>query len=280
MKTYTIQCLSESLSPLTHCSGTAGNVAMIAREPVTTERGIAMLPFLSGNAIRHRFLRESGMLWLIDRYGLAGQLDLPKLNFLLHGGNLTRSNATENTRRIAEMHRTWPLLRLLGGSLPDQILAGSLDCWRGMLVCEENRRSLTAQLGEALPAGRLYSAERYVADWQYTRSDAAKRGLAQGGGETNLMIYSGQAVQRGAVFYHGFVLKHVSEIELGALLWSLRLWQNAGGTIGGMAARGHGRLRCEILVDGFDQRALCEAYCEYALSVRDDAVAWLEEAWG
>lgn len=277
MKTYTIHCLSRSLSPMTHMSGTAGNEGVIAREPVITDRGLVWLPFLSGNALRHRCVREPGMLWLIDFYGLRGALDPDTLNFLIHGGNLTKSNARENTRRIAEMHRTWPLLRLLGASLPDQILAGSMDVWRGTLVCEENRASMPW-----LPDQQLYGAEKFIADYQYTRGDAAKLGMDPAGttasGSSNLMIYSGQCVQRGAMWSHGFVLKHVTDVCLGALLWSLRLWQMAGGTVGGMAAKGHGRLRLEIVGD-FDQEALCRRYVDYALDVKDDAVAWLKEAF-
>ena len=254
MKTYTIHCLSTALSPITHMSGSAGNQAIIAREPVTTDRGLIFLPFLSGNALRHRAVREPGVLWLVEQYGLRGQLTLDQLNFLLHGGNLTESNAIENTKRIAEMHRTWPLLRLCGGSLPNQILAGSLDVWRGVLVCEENRRTLAATLMQ-FPSERLYSAERFIDSYQYTRGDAAKTGMAEAADDrdSNLMIFAGQCVQRGAIFAHGFVLKHVSAIELGALLWSLQQWQDAGGTSGGQAARGHGRLKCELLGNGFEQ---------------------------
>jgi len=281
MNTYTIQCISTAISPLTHMSGTAGNVAMIAREPVNTDTGIVWLPFLSGNALRHRCIREPGIMWLIYEYDLAGKLSLPQLNFLLHGGNLTESNAHENTKRIAEMHRTWPLLRLLGASLPNQILAGSLDVWRGTMVCEENRRSLAMVMD--MPPERLCSAERFVGEYQYTRSDAGKRALEKSPdalpATTNLMIFSGQCVQRGAVFHHGFVAKHVSEIELGALLWSLRLWQYNGGTIGGQAARGHGRLRCELMAGTFDQSGMCQQYIEYARGVKDDAIAWLYDAW-
>lgn len=284
MKSYIVQCLSEAISPITHMSGTAGNSAVIAREPVVTDRGLVWLPYLSGNALRHRAVREPGMLWLIDQYELRGKLSLEQLNFLLHGGNLTESNAHENTKRIAEMQRTWPLLRLLGGSLPNQILAGSMDAWRGLLVCEENRQTLAA-LFPGIPRERLFSAERFIGEYQYTRGDAGKLALhakkeAALDAPTNLMIFSGQCVQRGAMFHHGFVLKHVSEIELGALLWSLRLWQAEGGTIGGGAAKGHGRLQCRIHCDGIDQDALCRQYIEYAASVKDEAIAWLTGAWG
>jgi len=284
MNSYTVECLSTALSPITHMQGTAGNEAMIAREPVVSRTGTRWVPFLSGNAIRHKCIREPGMMWLIDRYSLRGKLSLNQLNFLLHGGNLTESTSRENTKRIAEMKRTWPLLRLVGGTLPDQILAGSLDAWRGVLVCEENRAQLSASCS-VLPKLPLRSAQHFVDAYQYTRGDAAKLGEENDGkpaaldAKSNLMIFSGQCVTRGAMFYHGFVLKHVSEVELGALLWSLRLWQSAGGTIGGQASRGHGRLRCELVSNGVDCDRACKAYVEYASEMRDEAVAWLEKAW-
>lgn len=278
MKTYRIECVSTAESPITHMSGTAGNEAIVAREPVQTPRGVAWVPFLSGNALRHRAVREPGVLWLIEQYGLRGKLSLAQLNFLLHGGNLTESTAHENTRRIAEMHRLWPLLRLCGGTLPNQILAGSLDVWRGILVCEENRQHFPG-------CDSLLPAAEWLSGYQYTRGDGRKLGIAETSkvfgddGPSNLMIFSGQSVIRGARFYHGFLAKHASEVELGALLWSLQLWQHAGGTIGGQAARGHGRLRCELLAGDYDQAACVEAYRDYALAQRDEAVAWLRDCW-
>lgn len=281
MKTYTVQCLSEAISPLSHMSGNAGNEGIVAREPVHTDRGVMLVPFLSGNAIRHRAIREPGAMWLIDQYGLRGKLSLPQLNFLIHGGNLTQSNAQENTRRIAEMHEYWPLLRICGGSLPDQILAGSMDVWRGTLVCEENRASLDLTLG-CFPDSRLLSSERFLGGYQYTRGDAKKTGIARDRNDiqenSNLMIYSGQAVTRGALFHHGFVLKHVNDLELGCLLLSLRLWQSSGGTIGGNARLGHGRLKLS-LIEQVDDNELVQAYVYHARSVKDQAVDWLNDAF-
>lgn len=281
MKTYTIQCLSEAVSPITHMTGTAGNEGIVAREPVHTPRGVMMVPFLSGNALRHRCIREPMALWLIDRYELKGKLSLPQLNFLLHGGNLTQSTAHENTRRIAEMHELWPFLRLCGGALPDQILAGAMDVWRGTLVCEENRTALQRTLGE-VPSKRLLSSERFLGAYQYTRGDGKKTGLSDDRDDleeaSNLMIYSGQAVTRGSVFHHGFVLKHVNELELGCLLLSLRLWQAMGGTVGGQARLGHGRLRLS-LVDMADDGQAVAAYVEHVESSRERAVAWLHECF-
>ncbi len=281
MKSYKVNCISEALSPLTHMSGTAGNEGIVAREDVHTPRGIMQVPFLSGNALRHRCVREPMARWLIDRYGLSGELSLLQLNFLMHGGNLTQSNALENTRRIAEMKQYWPMLRLCGGSLPDQILAGSLHVWRGMLICEENRPSLE-KLVDFLPAERLLSSEQFLTGYQYTRGDAKKSGLARERDDivedSNLMIYSGQAVTRGAMFHHGFVLAHVNEIELGCFLLALRLWQASGGTVGGNARLGHGRLQLTY-IDIADDDAIVQAYVDHVDSVKDRAIEWLDDCF-
>lgn len=281
MKSYTVHCVSEALSPITHASGTAGNESIVAREAVHTPDGVRMIPFLSGNALRHRTVREPMAKWLIERYELRGKLSLMQLNFLLHGGNLTESTAHENTRRIAEMHEAWPMLRLCGGALPNQILTGSLHVWRGTLVCEENRDSLAKSLGN-LPSERMLSAEKFLSGYQYTRGDAAKTGLARERDDlerdSNLMIYSGQSVTRGALFHHGFVLPHAPPIELGCLLLALRLWQSQGGTIGGNARLGHGRLKLHLVGMRDDGDAVA-AYVSHVDAMRERAVAWLYECF-
>ncbi|ODU01994.1 MAG: hypothetical protein ABS79_01005 [Planctomycetes bacterium SCN 63-9] len=350
-KSYTILCHAEALSPITHMSGSSGNESIVAREAVVTPRGVAMIPCLSGNAIRHRCVRDPGMQWLVDAYGLKGKLTLKHLNFLFHGGNLTDGGGREDTRRIADFQRLWPLGRLLGGCLPDQILAGSLQVWRGTMACEENHPYLASVLpGETLGSRRLRASETFITGYQYIRADAVKtktdlasgkepcrvegtttagynafmEGLAPLIGDidaatlpqsapgkkseewwvetpyvpwpqldaiipkgvakvsdrkSNLMIFAGQAITRGAAFLLGFTVPHSSELELGALLWSLQLWQAAGGTVGGQAARGHGRLGLSILDFGEDVPGLIDAYKDYAMSVKDEAVAWLEAAF-
>lgn len=286
IKTYRVLCMSEAVSPITHMRGVEGNESLVNREPVVTPRGTMMVPFLSGNAIRHRCVREPGARWLVESYGMAGKLRMEQLYFLFNGGTLTMGSGRENTRRIADMQRLFPLIRLLGGSLPDQILSGSMLAGRGTLVCEENLRSLSAMLpdGFDVPA-HLRPAESFVSGYQYVRGQVATSApdlLNPDGfpGDSGQMIYSGQAVTRGAIFLHDFHLLHVSDHELGALLWSLRLWQAAGGTVGGMAAKGHGRLKTSVWIDAdADADGLVESYKSYALSVRDDALGWLEDAF-
>ncbi len=281
-KTYNVLCLSEAMSPITHASSSAGNESMVAREPVVTENGIAYVPHLSGNSIRHRMIREPGMRWLVDQYELAGKLSLMQVNFLFHGGALTEGGGREDTGRIANMQNLWPLLRLLGGSLPDQILAGSLLVGRGTLVCRENAKAIASLVPEGwIIPDTLYPAEHFISGFQYTRGDGRKKlaGIFQKSdeekpAESNLMIFNGQAVTRGSCFIHAFTLQHVSEIELGALLWSLRLWQASGGTVGGSSSRGHGKLSISVHCDA-DGAGAVEKYRAHIASVKVQAVEWL-----
>lgn len=335
-RNYNIICLSEALSPISHAARTEGNQSVLLRDEFVTERGVARPPKINGNAIRHRAVRAPGYRWLVDEYGLAGTLTLPQLNFAFHGGSLTEGGGREDTARIADFQRLFPLGRLLGGCLPDQILAGNLQVWIATLVCEENRRYLEAILGpDRLPA-RLRPAESCVTDYQYVRGDAIKtrldlaradepgrvdraevlRGEApdreSGRRKLSDMPFAGQSVMRGSVFLHGFTLPHANVLELGALLWSLRLWQAAGGTLGGQSARGHGRLalsivardvtsetrvveswetpdgpaadtETEILADlpvsAGELHEAATAYVAHARSVRDEAVAWLHSVF-
>lgn len=291
MNSYQVLCLSESLAPITHASGSAGNESLLMRETAITPRGAYSVPCLSGNALRHSLVRAPGARWLVDEYGLAGKLTLEQLAFLFHGGALTRSAASLDVPRAAQMHRLWPLLRLLGGCLPDQILAGALACWRGTLVCEENAESLSLMLaafdGYQIPECPLRPAEDFVGRYQYARFAELPVSASDGepGSAANMLI-AGQTIVRGAYFLHGFSARHVTQLELGALAWSLELWQRDGGTIGGMAARGHGRLRTSLaaICDGqpLDHDRLCgaaETYCQHARSVRDEALAWLNAAF-
>jgi hypothetical protein len=67
-----------------------------------------------------------------------------------------------------------------------------------------------------------------------------------------LMIYNGQHVIPGAVFYHDFILQNVSRLEVGALAAALSYWQAYGGIIGGSSRIGHGKLDMSVYAEGVD----------------------------
>ena len=292
-----IHAISEALSPLTHMMGTSGNEAIINREAVFSAAGVRRVPVISGNAIRHRMVREPGALYLIQALGLYGTLNVGQANYLLYGGSLAESSISENLSRIAEMQRLFPLIRLLGGSLSNQVVGGSLIVQRGQLVCEENRRAIEKQLpaGYELPDTALRQADEFVSGLQYTRGDARRRADASDlmgeslteDGSTNLMVYSGQHIIAGALFYHGFVLQNVSVLEVGALLHAVQMWDTAGGTLGGSSRIGHGRLKTSIFFergesffgDELDPAELIRQYVGHVSEHREECAAWLEKAF-
>jgi len=142
------------------------------------------------------------------------------------------------------------------------------------MVCEENRRQIELQIPSCLQIGSdtLHGSAKFIGKYQYTRGDAQQHkefgGLTgtlpcEGGGgdelekseedhDSKLMIYSGQTVIPGAMFYHGFVLQNVSMLEYGALLHALDMWNESGANIGGSQRVGHGTLSTAILTDGVD----------------------------
>lgn len=304
-------CFSEVMSPITHMSGTVGNEAIISREQTVSGHWV---PTLSGNALRHRCIREPGARYLVEALGLEAKLSLPQLGFLFNGGALTESTGREDTNRIAECQRLFPLLKLLGGSLPDQILSGTLISHNGTLFCEENRRKLEYLLPEEwpLPELRLRDAESMVGGYQYVRGVPTKSAAqfihadsqlvrdedghivkdkdgnavrprgSQKGDKSQQMIFSGQCVLRGSAFVHGFLSPSATELELGCLLNSLNLWQQAGGTVGGAAGKGHGQLMSYFHVSDIDtdpNTDLIQYYQDYVEHNKADCIDWLMSAF-
>jgi hypothetical protein len=275
--------------------GTAGNEAIINREQVYTRGKLRNVPVLSGNAIRHRMIREPGALYIIKSCDLVGKLNIDQANYLLNGGSLTESSVSENLERIADMQLLLPLIRLLGGCLKNQVIGGSLFVLRGLLVCEENRESIRKMLPAeiTLPDEMLRSCEDFVTQYQYTRGDARKRhDSAQlmeipDADDTNLMVYNGQAVIPGSLWYHGFILQNISPLEIGALIHSLRQWETLGATIGGQARIGHGQLKTNIYFEGgedfygteLNPDEIVAEYEKHVEANKGKIVKWLDDAF-
>lgn len=297
-KTYRVFCLSRALSPITHTAGSEGNRSILARETVRSGGVNRKVPFISGNSIRHRMVREPIATHLVETCGLDG-LTLPQLDFLFTGGSLRKGNGGRvNTRHAADLYRIMPAYRLLAGSLPSQIVPGCLIVERATLVCRENAERIGRLLpsGFVLPAGKLPAAASCVEDTQYTRRDfrdshpriAADAGPANGepGRESTAMIFAGEAVAAGSLFVHGFIAQNTTPVEFGSLLYALGRWQEDGATLGGQAARGHGRLKlmatveCEGRLCSPDEFALhASLYLTHVANHVDECRAFLAAAF-
>lgn len=291
--TCKIHMLSEAVSPITHMAGVSGNEAIINREKIVYNNDVVEVPVLSGNALRHKMIRESGALYLTDSCGLRGTLNIDQANFMFTGGSLSESTTTDNIPSIAKMQKVSPLFRLLGGSLKNQVVGGSLMVSRGLLACEENKSTIIKMYPAAFGDmdENLLPSQHFISKHQYTRGDASKMKDAaeiitgEPAVKTNLMIYSGENIIQGSIFYHNVTLYNVSPLEVGAALHAIHLWQNTGGIIGGSSRIGHGKLKTSISIEGLvdwfgTEREPSELVCDYVEHVNshvDEFAEWLKE---
>jgi hypothetical protein len=270
--------------------GVNGNEALINREAIIYDGKISHVPAISGNALRHRLIRENGAYYIIGVCNLAGKMNIDQLNYLFNGGSLVESSVSTNIKRIAEMQEVLPLYRLLGGCLKNQIVAGSLHMGRGMLVCRENVDRINKLIPEEFGIDKnIFPAERYVDQYQYTRGDAEKMkdidffaavdelNTGEEKGKSNLMIFNGQTIVTGAMFYCEIVLQNVSDLELGAALHCLNRWN---GFIGGQGSRGHGKCKGYLLgINPVESLNLIGEYVAHVQANKTKIIEWLFESF-
>lgn len=290
-RTYKITCVSKTLSPLSHMSGTAGNEQVIMREPICYSGGLRYVPAITGNAIRHRAIRAPLAQHIVETWDLDGQLTIAQLQFLFHGGTLFRKGGRISLAEQDALYRLMPAIQMLGCSLPGQIVPGNLYVHRGTLVCRENRERLARLLPPELASGLpedLRPATDFIGSYQYTRNvhdmsapTVQAKDAEDQDARADMMIFGGQTVITGAMFVHGFQLVNATTIEVGAIWYALNQWQANGGTIGGMASKGHGRLETSLAidppVDWLDQAA--DEYQAHILAVASDGRAFLDAAF-
>jgi hypothetical protein len=293
--TVKIHFLSEAMSPISHMMGVSGNESIINREKVVYKNSVVDVPVLSGNALRHKMIRETGALYLIDQCCLRGKLSIDQANYMLTGGSLSESSTNDNIPLIASMQKISPLFRLLGGSLKNQVIGGSLFVSRGLLCCAENADTIEKQSGRAMPDGEIMPAQHFIGKYQYTRGDADKMKDSADmiephetkKGVNNLMIYSGESIITGSIFYHNITLYNVSPLEVGAALHCVNQWQNNDGIIGGSSRIGHGKLKSSIWIDGivdwFEQEKnpedLVLDYINHVNENKDNFIKWLNNVF-
>lgn len=282
-----ITALSICRSPLTHMSGSEGNEQIVMREPVMTPAGIRYVPMLSGNALRHRAIRAPAARYLVEQWELSGKLTMDQLNFLFHGGRLTQKGGRIDLGLQERVYRVLPMMKLLGCSLPGHIVPGNVQVHRGTMICRENSLRIRRMIpeGYSLPKSPLRPAVAYIQPWTYYRYGASTSApdIKPTDGDqfdsTN-MIMAGQSVIPGAAFLHGFSAAHMHDVEIGCLLHSLRLWKQAGNTLGGQSSKGHGRLETLIDCGDIEQEKLIDLYTLHVDNMKDEGAALLDEIFG
>lgn len=279
-KNYRIVGMLKALTPITHASGTQGNESVIAREQVVLPNGrVARVPKISGNAMRHCMLREPAAAYLIERYRWDGKLDADRQQFLLNGGaNCSGGGGAENTGLVVAAYTAIPMVRMLGGTLPSQIIGGSAKVSPGILVCRENQSRLEAMAPDGWwpdDIGTLRPAEDFLSQYQYVRADATDGGRDMVTtdetryGTGRKMIFGGQSIAPGATFMLDMFFERARDIEIGAVLHAIHLWQAVGGILGGMSAKGHGRMQLSYHLCGDDVAPIETLMAAYVDTVMD-----------
>lgn len=294
-RTINIFAMSKALAPITHQKGTVGNESVLNDEPVRTPYGVRRIPMLSGNALRHRMVRSPAAHHLVEAWELDGKLTKDELNLLFHGGLTRVGGMGVSLAKMVKVADLFPVFRLLGACLPEDIMGGNLTARRAILVCRENAsriRSLTPPgwcdqaVDDLAPAATFVGRWQYVrgearkSAWQYTPSDARDIDADPKRQGSDMMPFAGTCVLPGAEFVHGFVLKDADPVSIGCLLHSIDCWQDGGGVVGGQGSRGHGILETSLhLPPEIDQRNCINAYLEHVSASQDDGVSMLKSMY-
>lgn len=277
---YRLVMVMRTLSRITQMAGRSGNDLILNREYLRFNGERVGVPTVSANGLRHAAVRENGGMWLIEAYNLNGILTKEMLRLITNGGNnASKSGGAENLRRHVEMRELLPLFGLMGCGLPDGPKPGVLKMSSGMLLCQESRDYARNILFGIELSDNLPYARNCVEKWVNYRHDPTFQSpelLADPNEESKHsgMIFGGEAITGGCILYSEIHLENATTMELGALIHSLELWCGKGCIVGGMSARGHGRMEMMLHHDLGDLRQLADDYAAYAMSVKDGALDW------
>ena len=269
------------LSPLHHGAGTSGNTQLLRVEEITLPDGTgAMVPFVSGNSVRHA-IRAACAELLLDRAGAQpGSLPKPVVDLLYSGGALTAgSGANVDLDAFRRLDGAWPASGMLGYASKANIWAGTLFVDHVHVVCAENGWRLPAHLAghphATLPAAQL-RGEAFG-----TRHDpvgtAADRWLDTDlwTGQSNQMIFDWQIVTAGTVWWTTLHLAAATPGHVHALheAWT-HLTADGALRLGAKRAQGYGLAR----VDSIDWQGLDAVAATYTPQTGVDHLALLAEA--
>lgn len=230
-----ISIAAMALEALHHGAGTEGNTQVLRRQEVVTPGGeISLVPFISGNSIRH-MLRDAGVRYALDAMGVAdGCMSKGMVDLLFSGGSLGGKTTVtmQRARRVADL---FPLLSVLGYSAGTRIQPGKIEVQHLHLVCSENAHRMPPsdhepallrqagsytgeEFGTRHDVARLPYAQRLLGAPKPVAEDAAKPRTKQPkDDDSTQMIFDWETILPGAQFWGGMTYRDLSERELDAL---------------------------------------------------------------
>jgi len=233
-----------ALSPIFHGGDEkTGSTPVLRTIYIATEEGdIVPVPYISGNAIRGRLRR----LIIADLLrALDYEIENTKLHHILFSGGVLESTMETYAVIDLEFRRTVRdtliPISLLGCAMGNQMIPGILQVEHMWPVCKEYKHYLPEQyrdLEQAEKSVRVYTDESFI-----TRRDDL-RAERQEDEQAVQMKVDYECFIPGTKFFHRFVLRVPTDLELSCFGRMIELWAE-NPTIGGRSSAGDGKLRLE-----------------------------------
>lgn len=290
MRNFKAIMVLRALQKIMQSEGNEGNTSVIHRMPMFHAGAVVYVPCVSANALRRCCVREPGGRYLMDAYGLRGALSPNELRLLIcGGGNATEKGGFDSLKERATFRENLPLISLCGAGLPSGPKEGCLQMSDAMLVCRETATYVESIAGDVV--GELdinRSCVTMVGRHTNYRHDPLGKDISEidplrldeSAKDNDGMIYGGEHLMPGVVLVVEILAREISEVELGCLLWSMRLWNAQGAFIGGKSSHHFGRTEAMLhLPDEVNAEAAIDAYRDLVDDRRETAVALMRSLY-
>ena len=191
-KTYIYDGIITLQSPLMHGGETGSNVTPFRREKrIAADGRVKLLPFLSGNSLKHRVIRQPGVDFMIQVLGLPdGWLGDNKeaLHLLYSGGAMSKRGANIDLEAWRDLCELVPILGLCGGALGNHMEESYLRVGDAIPICADYLHLIPDDIK---PDGDVVHRVEDLMDLRFlTRQDALRRHTQR------RMLTSGDAEQQ------------------------------------------------------------------------------------
>ena len=271
-----------ALQKISQSEGNDGNTSVIHRVPLFHDGQAVHVPCVSANSLRRRCVREPGGRYLMDAYGLRGTLSPNELRLLIcGGGNATEKGGVDSLKQRASFRETLPIISLCGAGMPDGPKEGCLQMSDAMVICRETASYIDAIAGDVIGdietdrscvtmIGRHTNYRHDPLGKDITEIDPQR--MDESAKDNAGMIFGGEHLMPGVVMAVEILAREISDVELGCLLWSLRIWNAQGGFLGGKSSHHFGRTEAMLFDGGVDQQACIDAYRDLVDAKRIEAM--------
>lgn len=255
MRTIVYTGTLQALSSIAHGARPTGNAHPFRRETLIQPNGkrLAQVPVVSGGNIRGSLRRAAAAM--TQAAITDGTLPHPVVHALRTGGSLreTRTSGDILTgERQAVLRNVIPMFGVFGLTAGGRVMSGRLQVDKALPVSQETAY-LAQHYDVDLSGYEAPSIFQVIQRETYTRiadvndaaaqvyiddPEAAERDIPKGSGN---MIYQHETISAGSRLFHSITLDAGTAVEVSFLDDLVRRW-GARGRVGGMIAKGHGRV--------------------------------------